>query len=275
MLSVRLAFRDSVNLPFVRIMRDVVRYYSYRDARGKMLRDYTDPRRGIYLARFADQEGRVFVERFYRDYVDLAATEIETALLKRMRPTPHRLAAAFRSIAPELGPDELHAFFTRAGMKPPLPQTLNTLYEQYSPSRLSLADRAYVAGVHPLELWMVGFLRQHPGATFSDALAASAGARQDVYQWLIASPKRAAQDRAIRIVLETDAFAEIHRSWQRVGYPFDFLVPSYATALGSSADRPAALAELMGTIVAGGVPAPDETNHPPALRRRNTLRDGA
>jgi membrane peptidoglycan carboxypeptidase len=33
-------------------------------------------------------------------------------------------------------------------------------------------------------------------------------------------------------------------------------VPSYATAIGSSGDRPAALAELMGIIVAGGVRQP-------------------
>ncbi|MBD4432922.1 hypothetical protein GUG90_17430, partial [Xanthomonas citri pv. citri] len=34
------------------------------------------------------------------------------------------------------------------------------------------------------------------------------------------------------------------------------LVPSYATALGSSGDRPAALAELMGIIVNDGVRMP-------------------
>ena len=41
-----------------------------------------------------------------------------------------------------------------------------------------------------------------------------------------------------------------------MGYPFDSLVPSYATALGASADRPAALAELMGILVNDGVRKP-------------------
>jgi membrane carboxypeptidase/penicillin-binding protein len=41
-----------------------------------------------------------------------------------------------------------------------------------------------------------------------------------------------------------------------MGYPFDSLVPSYATTLGASADRPAALAELMGIIVNGGIRKP-------------------
>ena len=41
-----------------------------------------------------------------------------------------------------------------------------------------------------------------------------------------------------------------------LGYPFGALVPSYATAIGVSGDRPAALAELMGIIVNGGATPP-------------------
>jgi membrane peptidoglycan carboxypeptidase len=41
-----------------------------------------------------------------------------------------------------------------------------------------------------------------------------------------------------------------------LGFPFQRLVPSYATAIGSSSDRPAALAELMGIIVNDGVRRP-------------------
>jgi membrane peptidoglycan carboxypeptidase len=68
--------------------------------------------------------------------------------------------------------------------------------------------------------------------------------------------RKHAQDKRIRSLLEVEAFLEIHRQWQRLGYPFDALVPSYATALGASADRPAALAELMGIIVNDGVRKP-------------------
>ena len=49
---------------------------------------------------------------------------------------------------------------------------------------------------------------------------------------------------------------QIHKSWQRLGYPFGALSPSYATALGSSGDRPAALAELMGILVNDGMRQP-------------------
>jgi hypothetical protein len=85
---------------------------------------------------------------------------------------------------------------------------------------------------------------------------ASAGARQDAYDWLFRTPRRAAQNRAIGIMLEADAFAAMHESWRRLGYPFPSLVPSYATAIGSSGDNPAALSALMGIILSGGVRYP-------------------
>jgi hypothetical protein len=56
--------------------------------------------------------------------------------------------------------------------------------------------------------------------------------------------------------VEIEAFLDIHQRWKRVGYPFDHLVPSLATAIGSSGDRPAALAELMGIILNDGVRMP-------------------
>ncbi|MBK7169724.1 MAG: hypothetical protein IPH83_11020 [Gammaproteobacteria bacterium] len=48
----------------------------------------------------------------------------------------------------------------------------------------------------------------------------------------------------------------MHQQWQRLGYPFASLTPSIATSIGSSGDRPAALAELMGIIVNGGMRFP-------------------
>src|SRR3546814_18184608 len=53
-----------------------------------------------------------------------------------------------------------------------------------------------------------------------------------------------------------DALPIFAASWQRLGYPFERLVPSYATSIGSSGDRPAALAELMGIIANDGMRLP-------------------
>ena len=57
-------------------------------------------------------------------------------------------------------------------------------------------------------------------------------------------------------MLEVDAFKEIHKAWKRLGFPFDYMVPSYATAIGSSGDNPAALARLMGILANDGVRRP-------------------
>ena len=88
-------------------------------------------------------------------------------------------------------------------------------------------------------------------------IEASGDERVAVYQWLFKTIHKNSQDIRIRGLLELEAFLEIHRSWKRLGYPFDSLVPSLATAIGSSADQPAALAELMGIILNNGVRVPN------------------
>jgi hypothetical protein len=77
-----------------------------------------------------------------------------------------------------------------------------------------------------------------------------------VYGWLFRTRNKNAQDARIRQLVEIEAFLEVHKAWARLGYPFASIVPSYATTLGASADRPAALAELMGILVNDGVRMP-------------------
>jgi membrane peptidoglycan carboxypeptidase len=72
------------------------------------------------------------------------------------------------------------------------------------------------------------------------------------FAWLLASSNTQAQDTRLTIRIERDAFDRMTPYWRRMGFPFEKLVPSYATAIGSSADRPTALAELMGIIVNEG-----------------------
>jgi cell division protein FtsI/penicillin-binding protein 2 len=110
--------------------------------------------------------------------------------------------------------------------------------------------------VHPLELWLVRYLQEHPAASRSEVMSASIDERQEVYAWLFKSKRKGVADNRIRIMVEGEAFKKLHAAWARVGYPFGSLVPSYATAIGSSADRPAALAELVGIILNDGVRQP-------------------
>jgi membrane peptidoglycan carboxypeptidase len=61
------------------------------------------------------------------------------------------------------------------------------------------------------------------------------------------------QDVRIRGLIEQKAFDRLLQDWKRQGYPFGRLVPSLASAIGSSGDRPDALATLMGIILNDGV----------------------
>jgi membrane peptidoglycan carboxypeptidase len=261
-LSVREGLRRSTNLLFVRLMRDVVRYYSFQmpGSSASLLADSDDPRRAQYLARFADKEGKEFLYRFYAKYKGKPKGELDRILVDSVRPTPLRLANIHRTLFPNASLGEF-AMFVNGNLttQSEVPQErLEKMYEQYAMDKWNLADRGYLANVHPLELWLVSYLRQNEGATLTQVVAASEKERQEVYQWLFKTHRKHAQDRRIAGLLEMEAFMEIHRQWKKMGYPFDSLVPSYATTLGASADRPAALAEMMGIIVNGGVRKPTQ-----------------
>ena len=258
-MPLREGFRNSVNLVFVRLMRDVARHYMFQTpgSSAKLLTDANDPRRKDYLTRFADREGRIFVRRFLQKYRGKSAEEAENLLLQGVRATDAKLATIYRSIDPKGGEGAFSAFLSNhLTQAKPAQAEIKTLYEKYAPEKFSLPDRGYIIGVHPLELWVVGFLRANSGATEAQVLDASSDERQAVYRWLFSARRKNAQDRRILSLLEVEGFLEVHRAWKRLGYPFDSLVPSYASALGSSADRPSALAELMGIIANEGIRRP-------------------
>ncbi|MGL4249155.1 MAG: transglycosylase domain-containing protein [Aeromonas sp.] len=252
------ALRESINLPFVRLMRDIVRYSLYKEGnRAQLLKDDKDPRRQEYLTRFADKEGQTYLLRFWRKYRGKNQDEQLDTFLDGLKPSAVRLAAVHRYLQPEANEATFTAFLTKRLPHEKLSaKRVNQLYVSYGPGKYSLPDQSYIARVHPLELWLLAYLREFNKATFSDAVAASSDERQEVYGWLFKTRHRSARDSRIRTMLEVEAFLDIHQRWAKLGYPFDHLVPSLATALGSSGDRPAALAELMGIIQNGGVRAP-------------------
>lgn len=259
--TVREGFQQSINLVFIRLMRDIENYYKWRvpGASPSLLSDPDDPARIRYLERFADREGSFFQARFYDKYRSLDADQALEALLKGHKPTPWRLAAIYRFVRPTADFVAFSSF-----LKQHLPQPWKNrylpdkLFADYAPGRFDLSDTGYLAGIHPLELWMVRYLAQHPQATLSQALADSTAERQEVYRWLFRPRLRHAQDVRIGILLEEDAFREIWKAWKSAGYPFDSLVPSYATSIGVSGDTPQALAELAGIIANGGTRYPVE-----------------
>jgi membrane peptidoglycan carboxypeptidase len=259
MMTVRHAFQRSVNLVFIRLMRDLVNYQMFRKpgVQPQILQDENNPVRRQYLRRFADWEGQEFLRRFYQKYAGRTPNEALEMLVSPIRPTPRRLAVIYRSARPEATFDQFTAFLTSHPSARNLrPNALENLYRTYGPEQFNLNDRGYLARVHPLELWLLEYLHRRPRASLTEVLADSVPERQDVYRWLFKAGRKHAQDLRIRTLLEIDAFAEIHHGWCRLGYPFPRLVPSFATAIGSSGDNPAALAELVGIILNDGIRYP-------------------
>ncbi len=255
-VSVSLAFQQSVNLVFVRMMRDIVDHYMYRvpGSTAHVLDERDTPLRQEYLARFADREGTEFLNRFIPRYQGANPDQILHRLLEERRLSPQRIAWVVRTVAPEL---EVSGFEYYLRTHHPDAEfsdaAVADLFRRADPEPHSLADLGYLASVHPLELWVARALREDPEATWSELLDRSRDARQDVYRWLFRTRHTNAQDRRIRSLLEVEAFTEVLEGWQRLGYPFRNIVPSLGTSIGSSGDRPAALSDLVGIILNDGV----------------------
>lgn len=257
-MSVRQALRDSVNLVFIRMMREEVYYHLYRpEGIARWLESPDDPKHKEYLQQFADKEGRTYLQRFYTRYKDKTAQQALDMLSQRVLATPSRQAMLYRSVHPTHTVEQLDDYLTTHVGKAALAgEDIQALYDKYSIEKFDLQDQGYITKIHPLELWLVRYLTTHKDTTLDQALAASVEQRQSVYRWLFSSRRKKAQQLRIMTLLEQEAFKEIHHAWKRLGYPFGGLTPSYATAIGVSGDRPAALAELMGILLNDGIKLP-------------------
>ncbi|MFQ5766430.1 MAG: hypothetical protein ACE5ID_00370, partial [Acidobacteriota bacterium] len=129
---------------------------------------------------------------------------------------------------------------------------LRILQEAYR--RLSHgAGRAMEREKDPIGRFLRTYLKNHPDAGWRDVVKDTEEVRQESLAWILRTRRKRVRDRAIRITLEVDAFRALGDQWRELGYPFERLVPSLATALGSSADRPDSLALLAGIIQNDGV----------------------
>ncbi|HEX4585803.1 MAG TPA: transglycosylase domain-containing protein [Burkholderiaceae bacterium] len=255
--TVEQAFARSINLAFVRLLRDVIRHYEADlGARAEVLTSDDNPLRMDLLRRFADREGSVYLNRFYSDYAGRSPDQALDQLAAHAQRSPRRLIVMFRSVRPDASVADMRDFLARRIRDVPTEQSAADLYARYGTDRFSLDDRGFLAGVHPLELWLVAYLQHHPKATRSQVIAASASERQQAYGWLFKTGNTHKQDIRIKGLVEEEAFDRVLQDWKRQGYPFNHLVPSLATAIGSSGDRPEALSTLMGIILNGGVKQP-------------------
>ncbi|EPM86502.1 hypothetical protein A249_26425, partial [Pseudomonas syringae pv. actinidiae ICMP 18804] len=136
--TLRESLRESINLPFIRLMRDVVRYSTYQAPNNSaaLLKDDDDPRRQEYLSQFADREGTVFLLRFWKRYKDKTTQERLDTFLDGIHPTAIRLAAVHRYLLPGADQATFNAFVRAHLEEPKATSTLTDkrladLYQSY------------------------------------------------------------------------------------------------------------------------------------------------
>lgn len=254
------ATKNSVNLVYIRMMRDIVRHYASATpgAAARILDDTANPMRETYLMRFVDQESRVFTHRFYQRHKGHTPAQMADDLYARVRGNARRFTSVYRYLEPQASLETYTAALLQhiPASATLAPGVLASMYKTHAPEAYNLADRGYVTQIHPLELWLVKTLRAAPATTLAGLDQQGAGVRREVYHWLFKTSRKNAQDIRIQSLLEVEAFDRLLVDWKRVGYPFDNITPSYATSIGSSGDRPAALAELMSILVNDGMRLP-------------------
>lgn len=254
-LQVREAFRHSTNLVFIRLMRDLVSYHRARlpfDA-DDVLSDPANPIRVKMLGEIAEEESRAALRRAYQNYAKRPADEIVRRVVGTKGGAERRLAILFFAWRVGGSEADLKAWLERNGAEP---GDVAKLYRAFRNPRLALTDYAYLLSLHPLDLWCAGEFYKDPHLSWEKLYQRSGEARRSGSAWLLASHNRRAQDLRLRIRLEKEAFARMTPYWQRLGFPFKTMVPTYATAIGSSSDRPVALAELVGILLNDGVRRP-------------------
>jgi membrane peptidoglycan carboxypeptidase len=256
-LTIREATERSVNLVYIRLMRDLVRYYETRlpydiDA---VLSNPDNPVRQNLLEQIAESEAKNRLYGAYQDFHGLAQDQMVARMLGKKADSERDLTILFYAWHPGGTPDALAAWLSHYGDKN-VTSGVEPLVKAYGNARLNLSDYGYLLGIHPLDIWCAGELARNSSLTWSELWNQSADARRIASVWLFDTRNRAAQDLRLRIRFEQDAFQLMTPAWQQLGFPFASLVSSYATAIGSSGDRPAALATLMGILINDGILRP-------------------
>jgi membrane peptidoglycan carboxypeptidase len=258
--TVREATRQSTNLVYIRLMRDLVRFHQARlqydpDA---VISDPDNPTRRQMIMEIAEDEAKQFLMRAFKKYQNLSPAEVAPKLLGTKAKSARHQAILFYAWSPKPQTDVQEALsrWLAASIGAVTPAEVQKLARAYGNPRLTLADYAYLLKVHPLDLWSAGERIHDPSLTWNTFWNQSRDARSVASAWLLLPRNRRAQDLRLRIRIEQDAFTRMTPYWRRLQFPFERLVPSYATAIGSSCDRPAALAELMGIIANDGLRQP-------------------
>jgi membrane peptidoglycan carboxypeptidase len=256
-VSVREAFKFSVNLVFIRLMRDIVDYHIARLPESQDLDSFPNTARSNrYLSAFISYESGILLRDFYLQLRKVPPDALADSLVDAVRSSPVRLSAIYCSVLQGASPEGLKDFLFRHGYKDVSMDFCKSLYKKTM--EFNWTDRGYTAHIHPLKLWAAWYMARSPSAQLSALKTASVPYLHEIYNWIF-SPKRISfQQSRVRIMREMEAFISILASWRRLGYPFAEMTPSYASAIGASADRPLSLTQLAGIIQNNGLKCPEK-----------------
>ncbi len=251
------ALQHSTNLVFIRLMRDLAQFHQARlpyDAE-EVLSNPDSPTRQRFLEEIAEAEAIAHLRQTYKMYHGLTQEELVARLLGNRADSLRHLSIVFFVWHPNPDAEGLAAWLQR-WQEHVSADEVGRMWRAYSNPRLTIKDYGYLLSRHPLTVWGAGQLFHDSHLSWQTLRDTSPAARRVVSAWLLQPRHRRAQDLRLRTRIERDAFARMTPAWQRLGFPFSQLVPSYATAIGNSSDTPAALAELMGIIVNDGMRRP-------------------
>ncbi len=224
----------SVNLIFIRLMRDIILHLQARNPNSRYVWINGTPQRKEYIQRFINLEVETYLHKFIQRHQGLTKEQSFSLLMKRVPKYPFRLATIFRTVYPEKGIAEFKKFI---GGTPKIEE----LYEKYQFGKFNWQDLGYITRLHPMELWLVAGKPTRKETVISES-----------YKWIWHPRKLRAQNRGITQILEIEAFGKLLPYWKKLGYPFKKLTPSLATAIGSSGDNPTALSNLIGILLHKG-----------------------
>ncbi|RAL23791.1 hypothetical protein DL240_06455 [Lujinxingia litoralis] len=236
--NVASAFVASANLPFVRVMEELVAFHAHRlfDAPIDAVLAGDHPEYEALRDQHLEMAAARLVREAYFRHHGKTPDAMVALALDGLDATPERCARLRLALLPGAHSPPPAALRARCGADPG---------PDASPDGWDAQD--------PLELAAIAALTQAPDASLSEVMLATREARARQIDWIDAHTSALETRRGITYAMEARVFELLREQWALAGYPFERLTPSLATALGSSGDRPAALARLVAAVRAGGV----------------------
>ena len=239
---------DSINLSFVRLMRDVVDYYIEQSGYNKIaiLTDKNNPVRKKIIDDAVKKEEmfylnglNFFVERIQDSFSDVFLMDEKIAGNEGV--TDKAIIIRARDIIKQ--------------MNLPLDKSVENNVYNHSYKKSGEKYRMLLSWfkriTHYEKKWLLARVRQQHNRD-SDLIAIEqTRIIQQTSQWLRSS--KFWIKNTLYTHMERQAFAQgVTPAWKKLGYPFN-VSPSYAVVLGSSGDTPMSLVELAGILLNDGV----------------------